>query len=88
MGTGKIKNPCSADDEQDRQPYAVDPYFVVCDGYTCIQTELSCPWPQDIAVQSLCNAFNMLPSQAAKSRIRREAPVKMQIRDILRSLRR
>ena len=30
-GQGNINCPCSADHEQDWQPYPVDPYFVVVD---------------------------------------------------------
>ena len=30
-GQGNVNFPCSADLEQDRQPYPVDPYFPKCD---------------------------------------------------------
>ena len=30
-GQGNIIFPCSADHEQDWQPYPVDPYFAICD---------------------------------------------------------
>ena len=30
--------PCSADHEQDWQPYPVDPYSAICDGHTYIHT--------------------------------------------------
>ena len=30
-GTGEYNFPCSADHEQDLQPYAVDPYSAICD---------------------------------------------------------
>ena len=33
-GQGNIHFPCSADHEQDWQPYSVDPYFAVCDDHT------------------------------------------------------
>ena len=33
-GLGNIHFPCSADDEQDWQPYAVDPYSAICDDHT------------------------------------------------------
>ena len=33
--------PCSADHEQDWQPYAVDLYSAVCDDHTCIRTHCS-----------------------------------------------
>ena len=33
-GQGNIRFPCSADHEQDRQPYPVDPYSAICDDHT------------------------------------------------------
>ena len=33
-GQGNINFPCSADHEQDRQPYPVDPYSAICDDHT------------------------------------------------------
>ena len=35
---GNINFPCSADHEQDWQPYPVDPYSAICDDHTYIQT--------------------------------------------------
>ena len=35
-GQGNIYFPSSADDEQDWQPYPVDPYAAICDDHTCI----------------------------------------------------
>ena len=36
-GQGNIKFPCSADHEQDWQPYPVDPYSaIICDDHTYI----------------------------------------------------
>ena len=35
---GDIHFPCSADHEQDWQPYPVDPYSVICDDHTHIHT--------------------------------------------------
>ena len=35
-GQGDIHFPCSADHEQDWQPYPVDPYSAICDDHTCI----------------------------------------------------
>ena len=35
-GQGNIHFPCSADHEQDWQPYPVDPYSAICDDHTCI----------------------------------------------------
>ena len=36
-GQGNIHFPCSADHEQDWQPYPVDSYSAKCDDYTYIQ---------------------------------------------------
>ena len=36
LGQGTIHFPCSADQEQDCQPYPVDPYSAICDDLTCI----------------------------------------------------
>ena len=36
-GQGNISLPCSADHEQDWQPYPVDPYSAICDDHTYIQ---------------------------------------------------
>ena len=33
-GTGEYYFPCSADHEQDWQPYPVDPYSAICDDHT------------------------------------------------------
>ena len=37
-GQGNIHFPCSADNEQDWQPYPVDPYSAICDDHTHIHT--------------------------------------------------
>ena len=37
-GQGSIHFPCSADHEQDWQPYPVDPYSAICDDHTYIHT--------------------------------------------------
>ena len=37
-GQGKVHFPCSADHEQDWQPYPVDPYSAICDDHTYIHT--------------------------------------------------
>ena len=37
-GQGNIHFPCSADQEQDWQPYPVDPYSAICDDHTYIHT--------------------------------------------------
>ena len=40
-GQGKVHFPCSADHEQDWQPYPVDPYSAICDDHTYIHTYLT-----------------------------------------------
>ena len=37
-GQGNLHFPCSADHEQDWQPYPVDPYSAICDDHTYIHT--------------------------------------------------
>ena len=37
-GQGNIHFPCSADHEQDWQPYLVDPYSAICDDHIYIHT--------------------------------------------------
>ena len=37
-GQGNIHFPCSADHEQDWQPYPVDSYSAICDDHTYIHT--------------------------------------------------
>ena len=37
-GQGSVHFPCSADHEQDWQPYPVDPYSAICDDHTYIHT--------------------------------------------------
>ena len=37
-GQGNTHFPCSADHEQDWQPYPVDPYSAICDDHTYIHT--------------------------------------------------
>ena len=36
-GQGNIHFPCSADHEQDLQPYSIDPYSAICDDHTYIR---------------------------------------------------
>ena len=42
-GQGNIHFPCSADHEQDWQPYPVDPYSAICDDHTYINTYILIP---------------------------------------------
>ena len=51
-GQGNIHFLCSADHEQDWQPYAVDPYSAICDGHTYIQQYRL---QEVIGVDSRCN---------------------------------
>ena len=37
-GQGNVHFPCSADHEQDWQPYPIDPYSAICDDHTYIHT--------------------------------------------------
>ena len=37
-GQGNVHFPCSADHEQDWQPYPVDPYSAICDDHTYTYT--------------------------------------------------
>ena len=37
-GQGNVHFPCSADHEQDWQPYPVDPYSAICNDHTYIHT--------------------------------------------------
>ena len=38
-GQGNVIFPCSADHEQDWQPYPVDPYSAICDDHTYIRRD-------------------------------------------------
>ena len=40
-GQGNVHFPCSADHEQDWQPYPVDPYSAICDDHTLIKNNLT-----------------------------------------------
>ena len=40
-GQGDINFPCSADHEQDWQPYPVDPYSAICDDHMCVTIHTS-----------------------------------------------
>ena len=47
-GQGNIHFPCSADHEQDWQPYPVDPYSAICDDHTYIHVLGSLPDNQNL----------------------------------------
>ena len=42
-GQGSIHFPCSADYEQDWQPYPVDPYSAICDDHTYVSLLVESP---------------------------------------------
>ena len=56
-GQGNVHFPCSADHEQDWQPYPVDPYSAICDDHTYIHTYIrvlrvrSVVWPSSLREQ-------------------------------------
>ena len=54
-GHGNITFPCSADHEQDWQPYLVDPYSAKCDDHTYIGGGYKESWPW-------CSLFVGFPS--------------------------
>ena len=49
-GQGNIIFPCSADHEQDWQPYPVDPYSAICDDHTYIHTKLRYGCLSDVCI--------------------------------------
>ena len=61
-GQETINFPCSADHEQDWQPYPVDPYSAICDDHTYIH---QCEWhrmtrmtgPDCVVI--MCNLINI-----------------------------
>ena len=64
-GQGNVHFPCSADHEQDWQPYPVDLYSAICDDHTYIHWEDQCEWHRmtrmtgpDCAV-IMCNLINI-----------------------------
>ena len=46
-GQGDVHFPCSADHEQDWQPYPVDPYSAICDDHTYIHTYIHRSGPSE-----------------------------------------
>ena len=49
-GQGNVHFPCSADHEQDWQPYPVDPYSAICDDHSYIHTYIhqERDWPPNV----------------------------------------
>ena len=58
-GQGNIDFPCSADHEQDWQPYPVDPYSAICDDHTYIHTYT---WP----AASTLNIWRWTPASPSR----------------------
>ena len=56
-GQGNVHFPCSADHEQDWQPYPVDPYSAICDDHTYIHTCDLLPPPKWTANYSQLSMF-------------------------------
>ena len=56
-GQGNIHFPCSADHEQDWQPYPVDPYSAICDDHTYIHTQCNGGLLPDIIMLTLCDSI-------------------------------
>ena len=58
-GQGNVHFPCSADHEQDWQPYPVDPYSAICDDYTYIHTYIHTPKRNILHISdSKCTVFD------------------------------
>ena len=57
-GQGNIHFPCSADHEQDWQPYPVDPYSAIFDDHTYIHTYIL----HDLQVKNKCDVVCALIS--------------------------
>ena len=60
-GQGNVNFPCSADHEQDWQPYPVDPYSAICDDH--IYMEDQCEWHRMTRMTGpdcvvMCNLIN------------------------------
>ena len=53
-GQGNINFSCSADHEQDWQPYPVDLYSAICDDHTCIHTSILTGFIPISAAASVC----------------------------------
>ena len=62
-GQGNNHFPCSADHEQDWQPYPVDPYSAICDDHTYIHTYMlqrchpACVVTKDISISQRDDAW-------------------------------
>ena len=57
-GQGNIHFPCSADHEQDWQPYPIDPYSAICDDHTYIHTHTFCTILYSYGTRSVIVTFD------------------------------
>ena len=65
-GQGNIHFPCSADHEQDWQPYPVDPYSAICDDHTYIHTYSVSSIEEKVLVQKKQTTPPHLPKKQNK----------------------
>ena len=56
-GQGNVHFPCSADHEQDWQPYPVDPYSAICDDHTYVQVLTGIP--SEISIRKRMESIRM-----------------------------
>ena len=71
-GQGNINFPCSADHEQDWQPYPVDPYSAICDDHTYIHTYP--PEGHQIGARKRRAPGNTILSQPYRRRVSTDRP--------------
>ena len=69
-GQGNVHFPCSADHEQDWQPYPVDPYSAICDDHTYIHTYIHTEVRLTVAIQLTTQKLQLLapPKKCSLSR--------------------
>ena len=75
-GQGNIPFPCSADHEQDWQPYPVDPYSAICDDYTYIHTYILASAISLLALKYHGHGKPFADSSLVRSHAPRWCPVK------------
>ena len=73
-GQGNIHFPCSADHEQDWQPYPLDPYSAICDDRTYIHTYMNLPsllerLPERPMASALIEELKIVATEAKRSQI-------------------
>ena len=69
-GPGEYYFPCSADHEQDWQPYPVDPYSAICDDHTYIHTYIIPGWSSSSPLLKILKPKTFLLTQSASSRLK------------------